>query len=186
MELPSGLKNSYEVEKPWYDDDIEDRDRDGVPASVEDDYQSKENSKDTDSDSLSDYEEIYFWFTDPADPDSDDDGIKDGAEILSGRSPLGPGKIKRLPDDTYNMPVGSVVEDSDGSFYYKKQNNEYEYLSDSIEDSEFISNDFQDRFTIDPVFEMKLEPKSEDSVDNKQDFLRLPTVRGASDNLMKL
>jgi hypothetical protein len=48
--------------------------------------------KDSDSDTLKDWEES-FYKTDPNDPDTDDDGVLDGAEITAGMDPTvsGPG-----------------------------------------------------------------------------------------------
>ncbi|MDD4271815.1 MAG: CAP domain-containing protein [Patescibacteria group bacterium] len=52
--------------------------------------------KDTDHDGLSDYEEKYLYGTDPKNPDTDRDGMKDGAEVKRGRNPLGKGTLKDL------------------------------------------------------------------------------------------
>ena len=52
--------------------------------------------KDTDGDGLSDYEEKYLYGTDPKNPDTDRDGLKDGDEVKRGRNPLGPGRLKDL------------------------------------------------------------------------------------------
>src|SRR3989338_281219 len=68
---------------------IFDKDRDGLDAVKEASYRSSDTNDDTDSDRVSDYEEIEYWFSDPNDPDSDGDGFFDGAEIMSKHSPLG-------------------------------------------------------------------------------------------------
>ena len=52
--------------------------------------------KDTDRDGLSDFEEKRIYGTDPKNPDTDGDGMKDGAEIKRGRNPLGKGTFKDL------------------------------------------------------------------------------------------
>lgn len=56
---------------------------------------SHDGSADTDADGLSDYQE-YFYETNAVEPDSDGDGIWDGAEIGSGMDPLGPGAYVKL------------------------------------------------------------------------------------------
>lgn len=55
-----------------------------------------EIANDTDSDGLSDAQEIY-WKTDFKNPDTDGDGFKDGEEVLSGHNPA-----KKGPDDLLN------------------------------------------------------------------------------------
>lgn len=52
--------------------------------------------KDTDRDGLCDYEEKYLYGTDPKNPDTDGDGMKDGNEVKRGRNPLGSGTLKDL------------------------------------------------------------------------------------------
>ena len=44
-------------------------------------------TKDTDGDSLSDYEELYVYTTSPYLEDSDSDGISDGEEVRQGKDP---------------------------------------------------------------------------------------------------
>lgn len=52
--------------------------------------------KDSDCDGLSDYEEKNIYCTDPNNPDTDGDGVKDGNEVKQGRNPLGSGKLRDL------------------------------------------------------------------------------------------
>lgn len=52
--------------------------------------------KDNDNDGLSDYEEKNIYGTDPLNPDTDGDGMKDGDEVKKGRNPLGQGMLKDL------------------------------------------------------------------------------------------
>ena len=54
---------------------------------------TKLKATDTDKDTLSDYNEIYVYKTDPFNPDTDGDGFKDGAEVKNGYNPNGPGKL---------------------------------------------------------------------------------------------
>lgn len=50
-------------------------------------------SPDSDNDNLTDYEEVFVTNTDPLSPDSDGDGYLDGQEIMSCYNPLGDGDI---------------------------------------------------------------------------------------------
>lgn len=66
----------------------EDRDHDGVPASMEKLLGTSDNNKDTDGDGISDFDEINGWtkngkgpfVTDPTLKDTDGDGIDDGKD----------------------------------------------------------------------------------------------------------
>ena len=50
-------------------------------------------NSDTDNDGLSDRNEIFLWITDPNNPDTDGDTYRDGAEVESGFDPNGPGRL---------------------------------------------------------------------------------------------
>jgi len=54
------------------------------------------NIIDTDTDGLSDYEEIKIYKTNPLNADTDADGYLDGAEVANGYNPNGPGKLPGL------------------------------------------------------------------------------------------
>jgi hypothetical protein len=56
---------------------LPDRDRDGLPDGMEDDFATDPRLTDTDGDSLSDYWEIRKYRTNPLLPDSDGDGVPD-------------------------------------------------------------------------------------------------------------
>jgi len=71
-------------------DNLKDRDQDNLPDILELRFHSDLNKKDTDSDSLDDYQEYYnkSGSTDPRNPDSDNDGTSDGIEFGKGTNPL--------------------------------------------------------------------------------------------------
>lgn len=54
-----------------------DTDLDGLPDEIELAYKTDVDNQDTDTDGLTDYEEIRKYLTDPLEPDSDGDGIDD-------------------------------------------------------------------------------------------------------------
>lgn len=99
--------NSYESfpffitkEEDTYITDFFDADEDGIADMFESAYGSDIDSKDTDMDGLTDYEEVYITGTDPAVSDShkkgvsdaeadcDDDGIPNKKEMELGTNPL--------------------------------------------------------------------------------------------------
>ena len=63
-------------------------------------YHTDPLKADTDGDGLSDRDEVMVWHTDPLNPDTDGDGYKDGDEVKNGFNPLGSGKLLTLPSVT--------------------------------------------------------------------------------------
>jgi hypothetical protein len=72
---------------------VADRDLDGLTESEERTYGTDDRSIDSDSDGLSDADEVNIYSTDPANQDSDGDGFPDGTEVNSGYNPNGPGML---------------------------------------------------------------------------------------------
>jgi len=68
---------------------------------------------DTDSDGLSDRDEVITYKTDPLDSDTDDDGFEDGEEISNGYSPFDPAE----PDNQVSLPGIRVGEHIRGDFF---------------------------------------------------------------------
>ena len=106
---------------------VSDGDHDGVPRNVEGTHGSNDALEDTDGDGLSDYEEIYFWKTNPTSKDTDNDSYGDGEEIRGGFSPVGSDRLSELPDGTYLYPQGAFDID-DGLF---RLINEYDLPADT-------------------------------------------------------
>lgn len=59
-----------------------DSDGDGLTDDEEAEYGTDPLNPDTDSDGLSDFDELRTYHTDPLNPDTDYDGLKDGEEVL--------------------------------------------------------------------------------------------------------
>ena len=68
-------------------DSDEDLDGDGLSNILEYEYGSLPYDVDSDNDDLSDYEEIYVYYTDPVNEDSDREGLLDGEDIALGFDP---------------------------------------------------------------------------------------------------
>ncbi len=69
--------------------DPNDPDGDGLPTTQEGPIGTNPNDPDTDDDGLSDGAEVNTHHTDPLNPDTDGDGLKDGAEVnIHGTDPL--------------------------------------------------------------------------------------------------
>ncbi|MCG3254602.1 MAG: right-handed parallel beta-helix repeat-containing protein [Candidatus Heimdallarchaeota archaeon] len=106
-----------------YDDSFEDADEDGLLNYEEYKYRTNPLSNDTDSDRLSDFQEIFITFTDatmddsdgdtlidsdeieiyltdPNDKDSDDDGYTDNYELAYGTDPNNPYHYPGCPEPT--------------------------------------------------------------------------------------
>ncbi len=76
---------------------VNDTDSDGLSDYEEvNDYETKPDDSDSDDDDLSDKEEVLIYFSDPNDNDTDGDGMLDGYEVENGYDPL----VPDAPDDT--------------------------------------------------------------------------------------
>jgi len=132
---------------------IVDQDRDGVSADVEKDYGTSDSNSDSDNDGLTDYEEIYYWFTDPTVADTDHDGFKDGAEIVNGYNPAGAGQLDKIPENSYEYPAGSIIKvKKDGKLYYRNSNGKYYNAGKNSDDNLFKSNKLSPVFIIDSPY----------------------------------
>lgn len=69
-----------------------DPDSDGLTNNQELQINTDPNNPDTDNDGLKDGEEVNLYKTDPTKPDTDNDSYTDGQEVKSGYNPLGSGK----------------------------------------------------------------------------------------------
>ncbi|MFA5000395.1 MAG: hypothetical protein WC545_03480 [Patescibacteria group bacterium] len=76
---------------------------------IESDYLIVLQNRDTDSDGLSDYDEIYVHKTSPYLEDTDSDGLSDYEEIKAGTDPTCPqGKNCLVPETTGELTGGTV------------------------------------------------------------------------------
>lgn len=71
-----------DTDKNGKSDGEEDYDKDGLTNIEERDLRTYMDSTDTDSDGLSDYEEIKAYHTDPLKEDTDNDGVSDYEEVM--------------------------------------------------------------------------------------------------------
>lgn len=76
-----------------------DSDNDGLDQLQEAEHGTDPNHWDTDSDGLSDGEEVIIWGTDPLNSDTDNDGFEDGEEVKAGYNPKGNGKLFEVPQE---------------------------------------------------------------------------------------
>ncbi|TAN33487.1 hypothetical protein EPN28_01585 [Patescibacteria group bacterium] len=70
-----------------------DTDKDGLDDVREKELGTDPEKTDSDSDGLTDGDEVIIWKTDPLNPDTDGDSYVDGKEVRNGYNPLGPGKL---------------------------------------------------------------------------------------------
>lgn len=185
VELDLVLKSYYSINYPEAVVEGVDKDSDGLEKDLEEEYGTSDSSKDSDSDNLSDYEELYYWFTDPNDADSDDDGYKDGLEVMSGYSPIGSKKITILDEGTYSYAEGTVIL-AEGAYYYIGENGVYRYISKKTSDSYFTSNNFQNQFVINPVVKIPFEYSSKNRLSKSTEKIVNPQTRTSKGNLISL
>ncbi len=139
-----------------------DQDRDGISRENEIKYGTSDGVVDSDNDKLSDYEEISFWFSDPATADTDGDKVADGVEVLQNQNPIGIGTLQEVPEGTYTFPYGSVVYRwwGDRKYYYSMQDGFMYFLSNDVSSKSFVSNDFQSMFSLSPPFPVTFEAQA--------------------------
>ncbi|GEM_PF-2169237 len=71
-----------------------DRDLDNLTDEEEAQYKTNPADSDTDGDGINDDEEIRVWKTDPTKADTDEDGFADAVEIMNGYNPNGNGTLE--------------------------------------------------------------------------------------------
>lgn len=190
-ELPVYTRSSYQIEDPraaaTERADEEDRDEDGVEAEIELEYGSSDSRRDTDSDGLSDYEEIFFWYTDPSKADTDGDGFSDGREIMAGFSPLGTHTLGSIPNNTYTYGRGSIVRSPiDSQLYIVDESGYYRPLGRDVRDSRFTSNNFSARYVIAPPYRMRLSPISDRAFGEAIPTFKYPTTHTGTRTVTEL
>lgn len=149
-----------------------DSDKDGVNEENEKKYGTSDKSRDTDGDSLSDYEEIFYLFSDPKKFDSDNDSYPDGLEVVNGYNPSGPKKINSFPLNSYIYPKGSLIQKkSDGYYYYRANDGEFYFVSKKITDKNFTNNKFNQNFVIKERFDIDFIKKGNLNSDFRETFI---------------
>jgi len=88
-----GFNDNLDLDKDGLPDgcdlsDDRDLDLDGLTNSQETQYGTNQNLADTDSDGLSDYQEIFTYKTNPLIKDTDNGSVSDGQEIINKTNPL--------------------------------------------------------------------------------------------------
>lgn len=85
-------------------ENIKDSDGDGLTDDEETTYGTDKNIVDSDADGLTDWAEIKIYKTNPLNPDTDNDGYKDGQEVINGYDPLLPGNAR-----LYEVPATNAT-----------------------------------------------------------------------------
>lgn len=120
VELSDIHRNFYTIADITEYKKSEDQDQDDVNTDMEDLYGTSDLRADTDRDGISDYEEIYSWFSDPLKKDTNSNGVIDSAEIRKGLSPVSSIPLVTLPEGSYTLPVGTLfVQPGSNSWYYQ-------------------------------------------------------------------
>lgn len=88
-------------------DGDEDPDNDRLTNIQESNYGTNMTLRDTDFDTLSDYDEVTVYGTDPLNPDTDGDGVNDGTEIKLGSNPLVAETVFETSDETSLVADGN-------------------------------------------------------------------------------
>lgn len=117
-ELPLEWELEYYLD-PWIDDSADDPDNDNLTNLEEFNLQTNPTNDDTDTDGLSDGDEINEYETDPTKKDSDSDGMDDGYEVDNSLDPLTNDSFEDPDADTltnleeFNIGSNPQSEDTD-------------------------------------------------------------------------
>lgn len=164
----------------------DDHDRDGIDVRQEQMYGTSDSKVDSDVDGLSDYEEIIYWFSDPTLADTDGDKLLDGEEIQKSQTPIGYGELKKVPEGTYDYPVGSIVYDPDtkGSVYRDIDGKYYPYVTPKkkVTNEEDSIIPFASNFVIRPTILLPYQ-KSRKTKTTLPSFLSYPVTQVGSSYL---
>jgi hypothetical protein len=109
------------------------------------------NSLDTDNDGLTDYEEKEVYHTDWLNPDTDQDGVNDGPEVVNGFSPLQP-KLKNILVDTDQDGLNDEWEARLGSDLTNKDTD-----ADGYPDGAEVTNGYSPTFPLGSKVEKRIE-----------------------------
>jgi hypothetical protein len=75
---------------------------------------NSESATDKDGDGITDYDESFLFGTDPEQPDSDNDGVTDGIEIMRGFNPTNPSTEAvieyEMPQQTLGLVEGELLK----------------------------------------------------------------------------
>ncbi|MHC4499142.1 MAG: right-handed parallel beta-helix repeat-containing protein, partial [Planctomycetota bacterium] len=151
-----GMPDDWELDNglnPWQDDAEADLDGDGLINIYEYANGSRADNPDTDSDGLTDYEEVAQYGTNPLSADSDSDGLTDFQEVRDyGTNPLladtdGDGLTDSEEVNTYN--TNPLSEDTDG---------------DGMPDGWEVG------FSLNPLFDDSQDDGDDDSLTNIEEY----------------
>ncbi|MBB3062468.1 PQQ-binding-like beta-propeller repeat protein [Microbulbifer rhizosphaerae] len=114
--LPDWWENYYGLDPTDPTDAEQDLDGDGLTALEEYALGTAESEPDSDSDGVTDGDEVLVHGTDPLQSDSDGDGLNDGDEVSIGSDPNNPDTDGDLLTDSEEVELGTdpLSADSDG------------------------------------------------------------------------
>ncbi len=188
--LDGSLERFYDVQPLTDLPGAIDHDKDGVDQDIELVYGSSDQKTDTDGDKLSDYEEIFYWFTDPTRTDTDNNGVSDGDAVLAGLSPFDGQAIGDLTEGTYEPPRGTLIAWRPTSllpirYYLRSYDGLYYYVDKFSTDERFTSNQFQKRFSSQFVHDIPFS-KWVGSIDVADPLLRYPVTKDRNGRYIQL
>ncbi|MFH1286564.1 MAG: hypothetical protein ABII02_02325 [Candidatus Magasanikbacteria bacterium] len=152
-----------------------DGDGDGIDAERERQYGTSDSDNDSDNDGVSDYEEIFYWSSDPLRIDTDGDGVSDATEIVNGQSPTQAVALGTLGTNVYDLPSGSVALEGKTGYYYQSTNGSLYSMAPNVFDPGDRYNGYDRYFLLQPPHSLSFFERRKGNM-GVQNALYLPTV----------
>ncbi|MFB6225995.1 MAG: hypothetical protein ABEJ02_01445 [Candidatus Paceibacteria bacterium] len=158
------FKESLSVADPNHG--VYDKDKDGIPAKLEDNFSTSDQDEDTDNDGVTDFEEIKIFNSSPTKKDSNNNGSLDSEDIIAGRSPSVRSSQLQL-NSSYFLPDSGLVQQH--GLYY----NHFGQLLKADQQS-LNNNQLNPNFKLTPPYEFPISKEAPEL--QTSPYIKYPTI----------
>lgn len=145
---------------------IYDKDKDGIPAKMEDNFSTSDQDEDTDNDGVTDFEEIKIFNSSPNKKDSNNNGRPDSEDIIAGRNPSVRSSKLQL-NSSYFLPDSGLVQQH--GLYY----NHFGQLL-KVNQQALDNNRLNPKFQLTPPYEFPISKNAQTL--QTSPYIKYPTI----------